>query len=133
MDDYFDSKAVIFLEYSDFDNKGQFIHDLQGMNMIVMVGGSFCGHCKHTAPVFNEFVKKCREDREFDEFKNTLVHAFVQVDGSDNEKALGVLFKDQFGVSGIPVFLLFDSTGKYIKTHDGARTIKGLTEFCRTK
>ena len=120
MDQYFDSKLVYFLEYPDFNREGQFVHSLGGKKMVVMVGGSFCSHCKHTAPTFNDFAKKVKGD---------VVLAVIQVDGSDSERALGKLIGEMAQIRGIPSFLLFDEEGKYMKKHDGERSVEGFLEF----
>ena len=124
MDQYFDSKVVVFLEHSDFDNNMKFVHDLERKKMVVMLGGSFCSHCKHTAPIFNEFAKQIRDN------DLNIVPAVVQVDGSlDTEKAIGQRLGQLADVQGIPSFLLFDSDGNYVKKHTGARSVKGFLEF----
>lgn len=123
MDQYFDSRVVVFLEHSDFDNNMKFVHDLERKKLVIMLGGSFCGHCTHTAPIFNEFAKQVR-DNGLD-----VVPAVVQVDGGDTEKALGQRLGQLADVQGIPSFLLFDSNGNYVKKHTGARSLKGLLDF----
>jgi thiol-disulfide isomerase/thioredoxin len=120
MDEYFDSRAVCFLEYPDITREGQFAYDLDGKKLVVMVGGTFCGHCKHAAPEFNKFAKQV---------KDKAVAAVVQVDGSDNERALGQVLGEYANISGVPSFLLFDESGKFVKKHDGQRTVEGFLAF----
>lgn len=124
MQDYFVGSPVIFLEYPDFDEEGKFIHEMYGMDMVVMVGGSFCGHCKKTAPAFNEFAQL---------LKDKIIIAVIQVDGSDSEKALGQKVGKMANIRGVPSFLMFDSSGKFVKTHDGERTVEGFMNFVDKK
>jgi thiol-disulfide isomerase/thioredoxin len=128
MDAYFDDKNVIFLEDEDFDGQGQFRHNLKGRPLVVMMGGSFCPHCRHAAPAFNEFAKMSRQNR-------ACVPAVIQVDRSENEgrlaSKLGALFKE--AARGVPCYLMFGPNGKFVRAHEGDRSAAALLEFVNNK
>lgn len=126
MDEYFDDKAVLFLEATDFDEQGKFIHALKNRPLIVMMGGSFCPHCRHAAPAFNAFAKSVRASK-------AAVPAVIQVDKSDNEGRLASKLADLFPAvgRGVPCYLKFDASGTFVKTHEGARTREALEAFVK--
>jgi thiol-disulfide isomerase/thioredoxin len=115
---YFNNAPVYFLEDSDMDQDGKL-----GTTKptLVMIMGSFCGHCNAAAPMFEEFAKKHPE----------ILTAAVLTDGDASEKALSQRL-DKFipGIRGVPTFVLFKN-GKYVKTHDGPRTVEALAQFAR--
>jgi thiol-disulfide isomerase/thioredoxin len=128
MESYFTDKAVLFLERSDFNDKGEFLHDLGKKPMVVMMGGTFCPHCTAAAPMFDDFAKS----------NKNVVAAVIQVDGSSEEQQLGAhLSQVLSGVGrGVPMFLLFKQKGGkeavFIKTHEGARKKEALVEFAQS-
>jgi thiol-disulfide isomerase/thioredoxin len=126
MDEYFDDKAIVFLEYDDFDSRGRFRHDLKSRPMVVMMGGSFCPHCRHAAPAFNALAKSVRAS-------NSAVPAVIQVDKSENEGKLGSMLGSLFPAAGrgVPCYLLFSPSGEFLKTHEGARTTEALEQFVK--
>jgi thiol-disulfide isomerase/thioredoxin len=126
MDEYFDDRAVVFLEDDDFDNSGKFVHKLNNRPLIVMMGGSFCPHCRHAAPAFNAFAKAMRKS-------NQAVPAVIQVDKSENEGRLGSRLGSMFPDAGrgVPCYLMFSPSGQFVKTHEGPRTQEALEKFAR--
>lgn len=119
MHTYFDDKIIYYLEIDNFEQDGSFKPQLYGKYMLIMVGGSFCGHCKHTAPDFNAFAKNNPD----------VVSAVVQVDGPEKEKKLGKRLGSLVGIIGIPAFLLYGPDGKFKKMHTGDRSEKAFKEF----
>lgn len=108
MESHFTSKAVGFLEPTDFISPSKFRHALNGRLMIVMVGASFCGYCTEAAPDFNTFAL---------ENKQRVFCSVVPADGTPGQQILardlGTLGKFQ----SIPTFLLYDRNGNFIKVH----------------
>ena len=122
MKNYFSDENIIFLEDKDFDRNVNFIPKLHNKPLVVMVMGSFCGYCKQVAPIFSQFSK---------EMPN-VISSVIMIDGSDSEKRLGQrLSKVDPNIEGVPTFMLFNSNGKYVKTHRGGRSIKDLKLFSK--
>ena len=122
MKNYFSDENIIFLEDQDFNNNMEFKYNLNKKPMLVMVMGSFCGFCKQVAPVFSQFAKEVPD----------VVTAVIMIDGDTSEKKLSQrLSKVDSKIEGVPTFMLFDSNGKYSKTHKGGRTIKDLKLFSK--
>lgn len=126
MEEYFNDEAVVFLEKSDFDDQGRFLHKLPNRPMVVMLGGSFCPHCRHAAPAFNEFAAQAKQEK-------LCVPAVIQVDKSSGERELGILLGQLFPAlgQGVPTYALFGKDGVFIKTHEGDRTKEALIEFAK--
>lgn len=115
---YFNNAPVHFLEDGDLDQDGKLS---TSKPTLVMIMGSFCGHCNAAAPMYEQFAKQHPE----------ILTAAVLTDGDANEKALAQRL-DTFipGIRGVPTFVLFKN-GKYVKTHDGARTVEALAKFVK--
>lgn len=122
MEGYFDDGAVIFLENADFDANGAFKHNLGGKPMVVMMGGTFCPHCRHASPEFNAFAKECRG----------MCHAGVLQIPEQKEcaKLLSGLYP-ALG-QGVPCYFMIDRNGKFVKTHEGDRSKVALLEFAKS-
>ncbi len=75
----------------------------------LMVYAHWCGHCKTTMPMFEEFAKASPMT------VNGKQVAIKKVDG-DADKAAA----EKFGVKGFPTFVLVDPQGK-VTMHEGGR------------
>lgn len=115
METYFSSKAVVFLENGDFINPGKFKYKLK-KPMVVMVGAKFCHFCRDMAPDFNIFALQN---------KKKILSAVVQADGSPDERELARQLSQYAKFTGIPVFLIYDKNGNFIRIHkDGIRSLR---------
>ena len=116
MESYFDNKAVVFLDMNDFHPNGQFKYDLKGKPMLIMVGGSFCGHCTRSAPAFNKFALDLKAEAiQRPNKKARAVAAVIPVDGTQSQKDLGRFLGGLHKISGIPVFMLFIAHGEFVR------------------
>lgn len=119
--DYFNNTGVLFLEGDDFNKDGSFKYSQDGKPMLIMLFGTFCGHCKSTAPVFAQL---------FNQYKNKIMCAVIQVDGGSSEQQAVAILRASVAphLSGIPAFLLYKN-GKYQATYSGERTLAALAGF----
>lgn len=118
----FSGTPVHFLENKDFNNNMKFTQNKEGKPMLLMIMGTFCGHCKESAPMYAKFAL-----RNVDKVMCT----GLIIDSSPDEKQLSSRIKSQLvpQLEGIPAFLLFDKNGNYITMYEGPRTVEGLEEF----
>jgi thiol-disulfide isomerase/thioredoxin len=115
---YFNNSPVYFLEDSDFTANGKLKHKTS-KPVVIMVMGSFCGHCNSTAPIYEQFAQE----------NPSVTSMAILVDGDRTEKALAQRMNTFIpGIQGIPAFVLFRN-GKYVKTHQGPRTVEALRAF----
>jgi len=118
---YFNDSGIVFLESKDFNDDGSFKYNQQGKPMLIMIFGTFCGHCKDTAPVFAQLFNQHRKD---------LLCTAIQVDGGSNEEAAAKLLRDTVvpQLSGIPVFLLYKDQ-QFKGMYNGPRDVQSLSKF----
>lgn len=107
------NKPVAYLEDQDFDSKGNLIAPIPaGQPVVVMIQASWCPHCTHAKPAFQEFANKN---------KGKVFCATIQSDGDrPSEKKLGERIKDI-----IPSFRGFPEYVLYIDGKRVAKEIKG--------
>ena len=124
MEEYFDDKAVIFLENEDFDAQGKFVHDLKNRPLVVMMGGTFCPHCRHAAPAFNDFAKQVRANK-------SCVPAVIQIPQQRQlAQRLGQMYPALGG--GVPCYFMCGQNGRFARSHEGDRTKEALIEFAKS-
>jgi thiol-disulfide isomerase/thioredoxin len=118
---YFNENGIVFLEDTDFNDDGSFKYSQRGQPMLLMVFGTFCGHCKDTAPIFAQLYNR---------YKNTLICAAIQVDGGSSEQGAARLLQRTVApqLSGIPAFLLYENS-QFKALYNGPRTVDSLSEF----
>lgn len=122
MDEYFTDELVYFLESSDFDDSLKLKYDTEGKNMLIMVGGSFCGYCRMFAPEFNKLATSIKDET---------IPAVIQVDGNQKEKELGKMINKKLTIQGVPSFILYTNSGDMI-LYNGPRDIQNLAKFCKS-
>ena len=121
LSEHFDDGVVFYMEIDDFEENGNFKHPMYNRYMLIMIGGSYCGHCRIASPEFNKFAKNNKD----------IICGVIQVDGSDGEKQLGKMLGKFHAIKGIPTFLLYGPNGQFIKIHEGDRTEEAFKEFCQ--
>lgn len=130
MKEFFDHRSVLFLEKGDVDKNLKFQYDLFGKPLVVMMGGDFCPHCKHMAPIFNEFANKNKKRPGSDLSETKVFCGLIQVDGMSNEvelaKEINEVLRD---IRGVPTFLLFGPDGMYRKMNVGPMSLEQLEAF----
>jgi thiol-disulfide isomerase/thioredoxin len=89
----------------------------QNKPVIVMIQGSYCGHCKSAVP---EFLKLAND--------NDVAVACVQIDSElPSEKAVSNITKmNDPDFAGVPSYHVFNSNGSFMKVHNGDRTASAL-------
>lgn len=115
--------SVAYLEDSDFTQDGNFMNGPMDMPVVVLIMTSWCGYCKQFKPTFQEFAHKVR---------GKVMPAVIQADSqSPSEQKLGKRIKEIIpGFRGFPTVALF-MNGKFVKTMDNERSMKGLMEFIK--
>jgi len=121
MKTFFSDEKVYYLENHDFNQNMQYTDPLkQSKPTVVMVMGSFCGHCKDSIPMFTTFSKQNPQ----------VMSAVIMVDGNKSEQTLSQRLKTlEPRLSGVPAFLLFDKDGNYVGMYEGKRNAKDLKKF----
>ena len=117
------AKPIGYLTDKDFDNNGNLITpELQDKIVIIMIKASFCGYCKMAMPAFQETANKNK--------KVTVFFASIHGDGKEEgEKELNSRIKKiDPSFRGFPAYCAYKN-GKYIKSHDGGRTVNDLEKF----
>lgn len=105
MEKYFTTKSVVFVDENDFIDPKQIKYKMD-RPLILMVGGSFCPNCTDTAPDFDQFAIK---------YKKRVICAVLQVDGSPEQQALGRQLTTAHGFNTVPMFLLYNKKGEFVK------------------
>lgn len=86
-----------------------------GRPVVCMAQGVFCGYCTQAKPAFMDFAKQVG---------NNVVACTIQIDG-DKELGSKISQLDP-SYRGVPTYLLFNSSGKYVRTHDKGRDTQSL-------
>jgi thiol-disulfide isomerase/thioredoxin len=109
---------VPYLEDNDFnpDNSLKpYVNN--GKPIVLMVQGLFCGYCSQAKPAFQQLAKE-------------VPVATLQIDGGPSEKqASNRVSKLDPTYRGVPVYLGFSSSGKFLKVHKGGRDLQSLKTF----
>lgn len=114
----FNNEKVAYLENIDFDSSGNLTSETT-KPVVIMIYGTHCPHC-HTA--MPEYIKASNANPK-------VMFAAIVTDSEHADKALvGRLSNFIPNLQGVPTFVLFRN-GKYIKTHNGARTAAALKAF----
>jgi thiol-disulfide isomerase/thioredoxin len=116
------NENVTYLQDSDFDSTGKLLPSANGKPVVVMIMDSWCGFCKKMKPTFQEFADKVNGNKAY--------CAVIKQDGNtDSEKQLAKRIKSIVPTfSGFPTIVKFKD-GKYVGTHNGARTLEALESF----
>ena len=112
---------VAYLEIEDFTPEGNLKrHVNQGFPTVIFAHGNFCSYCKIAAPAFQEFAKSGHQ----------VVAASILIDGEPSEREAAKFLKQwDPEYRGVPHYLGFDKTGKFVKIHTGGRDKKSIEEF----
>ena len=115
------NQNVAYLDASDFTSDGK-LKAKSDKPVVVMVMASWCGFCKKAKPMFQELADKLNNRKAY--------FAVIQHDGeTDDERNLGKMVNKIIpSFSGFPTIVKFVN-GKYIATHNGARTVEALEQF----
>jgi len=114
---------IAYLEGKDVKEDGSLEpHVGNGLPVLVMVQGNFCGWCTKAKPEFQKLLGN-----------KSFVVVTVQTDGEGGDKAANAKISKVNTSPGVPSFLLFDGNGKYVRSHDGERTAKALSSFASGK
>lgn len=113
---------VLYLESSDFTpNMSLKPYVGKGKPVVVMCQGNYCGYCT-TAK--NDFVAFCKQ--------SSVVGCTLQVDDPSAKDVAGKLDTLDKSYKGVPTYLGFDKTGRYVKTHQGGRDTVSIIEFAKS-
>lgn len=94
----------------------------KGKPVVVLVYGAFCPHCRNVMPAYQDLAKNS---------KNVAIVA-VQTDGDVSDKEASKALSSVNKSPGVPAFLGFDKSGKFVKMHSGGRDIQALTTFANS-
>jgi hypothetical protein len=128
MHDKFEDETVVYLEISEFDTNGNFIKEMHGKSMIVMMGATFCPHCTESAaPMYRGFASENFAKPIKD--KTKVIAAVVYADGSSSERQVASLLSNKVNERGIPMFIFFDSDGVLRSHKVGTMSLAELHAF----
>ena len=116
------TKPVAYLTSKDFDENGNLINpQLKDKIVIIMIQAAFCGYCTIAKPAFQDFANK---------MQGKIFCATIQGDGKENgEKELNDMIKKiDPSFRGFPGYVAYKN-GKYVKSHQGGRSIQDLEKF----
>ena len=107
------------------------LQDYTGNNLnvkgytIVLIHGSFCGHCKSFAPIFQQFGQLLQQN------KSPIQLASIQIDSNNPQEAeLGQRIDKMlnFHLKGVPTLLLYGKNGGLIGEIQSNMTLADLTQ-----
>lgn len=114
---------VPHLESSDFNSDLTLKNYVgNGRPVVVMCQGAFCGYCTQAKPAFMAFCK---------ESKNA-IGCTLQIDEPSAKAIASQISKLDPNYQGVPVYLGFNSSGKYVKTHNGNRDTASILAFANS-
>jgi thiol-disulfide isomerase/thioredoxin len=117
-------ERVPYLEDGDFNPDGSLKPYVnKGKPLVLMVQGSFCGFCTKAKPDFEKFAHSSQKT----------VGATLQIDGGESEKKAGSRIpKMDSSYRGVPFYMGFNSSGKFVKSHQGGRDTSSIMAFANT-
>lgn len=116
---------IAYLQATDFDDNGNVVNPNipKDKPMIIMIQSSWCGHCMHAKPAYQNFANNN---------KNTVFCATIAADGSEEgEEELAQKFsKGMKGivVRGFPTYVGVKKNGEMLENNIG-RDEKSLQQF----
>jgi thiol-disulfide isomerase/thioredoxin len=115
---------VPYLEDTDFNQDNSLkAHVGNGKPTVVMAQGVFCGYCSTAKPAFQQFTHT----------NKNVNGVTIQIDGQPSEKKAGERIKKLDPTyRGVPVYLGFNSEGKFVKVHSGGRDFQSLNTFANS-
>jgi thiol-disulfide isomerase/thioredoxin len=123
----FDGEKILYLEDTDFDEETLLYNGvpLTKGKFFIMIQADYCGYCKTAKPAFIEASRRAGGLH-----LGGIIFATIHSDSkNDSERNLGKQIGRSLGISGIPVFLLFDAEKKKFTKYDGNRTTEAMLEF----
>lgn len=129
MNDITFNEKVGYLENSDFDNNGALLNPIlrhKKSPIVIMVQASWCGYCKESKPVFQEYANKTN--------RNQVFCATIHADGErQTEKDLGERIKTIIpDFKGFPHYALY-MNGVIVNKEIKGRSVEDLGEFTGVK
>lgn len=107
---------IPYLEGKDINDDGTLKPEVtKGKNVLVMIQGDFCGYCTKAKPEF----QKLRDISDF-------TIATVQIDGGETDKKANSKLSKVVSSQGVPAYACFNSSGKFVKMHNGGRDAESL-------
>lgn len=116
-------KPVAYLTNDDFDNNGNLINSKIPLDIpvCIMIQAKFCGYCTQAKPAYQEFAMRNQ---------GKVFCATIEGDGDQpGEKELSKRIKKiDPSFRGFPHYIVYKN-GKYLKTHNGGRSVSDLENF----
>jgi thiol-disulfide isomerase/thioredoxin len=121
-------KPIAYLTNNDFDENNNLVNPRvpKDIPTIIMIQAKFCGYCTQAKPAFQDFAAK------FDGTGKIFI-ATIEGDGDQvGEKELASKIKKiDPSFRGYPHYIAYKN-GKYLKTHNGGRSMSDLEKFVNT-
>ena len=115
--------GISYLEEQDINPDASLkSHVNNGKPAIMMIQGNFCGYCTQAKPAFQQLSNAVPN----------IAVITVQIDGGESDKKASQLLAPINKSPGVPSYLGFDSNGKFVKAHTGARDLPSLKQFVLT-
>ncbi len=112
---------VVHIEVGDVNGSGIESYITGGKKGIIALAAHWCAHCKNMEQAYTQFAKEGK-----------FFAGVIQQDGEEKE-ALEV-FKKVNGVSanGFPSFAGVSADGKFVKMHNGGRSVEDFNKFAES-
>lgn len=109
-------EKIPYLEDSDINDDGTLKPIVtKGKPVLIMIQGNFCGYCTKAKPEF----QKLRDVSDF-------TIATVQIDAGETDKKANAKLSKVASSQGVPAYACFNSSGKFVKMHNGGRDADSL-------
>lgn len=110
---------INYLEDGDVNDDGSLKpHVGNGLPVLVMVQGNFCGWCTKAKPEFQKL-----------QGNGSFAVVTVQTDGEEGDRRANNKMSKVNKSPGVPSFLGYDKNGKFVRSHEGERTSGALMAF----
>lgn len=108
------------LNVKDFmtDGKDMYVDPklINGKPGMVLIHATWCSHCKHFKPVFNELVNSVGSDFVFTSIESEVLNTSKELTNSLN-------------FQGYPTIKIFDKTGRIMGEYKGQRTSEAILKY----
>lgn len=110
----------IKLSAKDFmtDGKDMYIDPklISGKPGMVLIHATWCSHCKHFKPVFNDLVRSIGDEFIFTSVESEILKSSQELSTSLN-------------FQGYPTIKIFDKTGRIMGEYKGQRTSEAILKY----
>lgn len=115
--------GIPYLEGTDLNPDGSLKpYVTKGKPVLLMLQGDFCGYCTKAKPDFLRLARRARD----------CSCCTIQIDGGPSDKLANKYISQVYKGQGVPAYLGFDRSGRFVAVHEGGRDADSLEEFARS-